>query len=133
MAAHLDHVTVPVYTMTIVAIWSVDPARSSSALLTIYVSCQQILSPVHVHIQPNNSGLSSCLRCSDASGLSGVMLYSHSTNYGMLGINNDTGAIDLSSPDSISYSVSTSPCIYHTEDLHHLTSHHHHLHHFRCS
>eukprot|EP00731_Ephydatia_muelleri_P015795 Em0009g219a len=46
------------------------------------------------------------LSCSDAdSGLSEVMLYSHSTNYGLLGISNDTGAINLSSPDSISYSV----------------------------
>eukprot|EP00731_Ephydatia_muelleri_P015798 Em0009g222a len=36
VAAHLDHDTVPVYTMTVVAIRSVDPARSSSALLTIY-------------------------------------------------------------------------------------------------
>eukprot|EP00731_Ephydatia_muelleri_P015774 Em0009g198a len=37
VAAHLDHDTVSFYTMTVVAIWSVDPARNSSALLTIYV------------------------------------------------------------------------------------------------
>ena len=37
VAAHLDHDTVPVYTTTVVAIRSVDPARNSSTLLTIYV------------------------------------------------------------------------------------------------
>ena len=37
VAAHLDHDSVPVYTMTVVAIQSVYPARNRSALLTICV------------------------------------------------------------------------------------------------
>ena len=45
MAAHLDHDTVPIYTMTVVAIRSVDPARNSSALLTIYVRADNIYRP----------------------------------------------------------------------------------------
>ena len=108
VAAHLDHDTVPVYTMT-VAIRSVDPARSSSALLTINVravnkyrpQCMFIFNPT---IQDTTAVGSTVLQlsCSDAdSGLSGVMLQSHSTNYGLLGMSNDTGAINLSSPDSI--------------------------------
>ena len=114
VAAHLDHDTVPVYTMTVVAIWSVDPARNSSALLTIYVravnkyrpQCMSIFNPT---IQDTTAVGSTVLQlsCSDGdSGINGAIVYSLSMNYGVLGINNDTGAIYISSPlDSISYSV----------------------------
>eukprot|EP00731_Ephydatia_muelleri_P033956 Em0042g35a len=114
VAAHLDHDTVPVYTMTVVAIWSVDPARNSSALLTIYVravnkyrpQCMSIFNPTILDTTDVGSTVLQ-LSCSDAdSGINGAIVYSLSMNYGVLGINNDTGAIYISSPlDSISYSV----------------------------
>ena len=61
VAAHLDHDTVSFYTMTVVAIWSVDPARNSSALLTIYVravnkyrpQCMSIFNPAVAHLIPS--------------------------------------------------------------------------------
>ena len=114
VAAHLDHETVPVYTMTVVAIRSVDPARNSSALLTIYVravnkyrpQCMSIFNPTILDTTAVGSTVLQ-LSCSDAdSGINGAIVYSLSMNYGLLGINNDTGAIYISSPlDSISYSV----------------------------
>ena len=114
VAAHLDHDTVPVYTMTVVAIRSVDPARNSSALLTIYVravnkyrpQCMSIFNPTILDSAAVGSTVLQ-LSCSDGdSGLNGAIVYSLSMNYGVLGINNDTEAIYISSPlDSISYSV----------------------------
>eukprot|EP00731_Ephydatia_muelleri_P015768 Em0009g192a len=114
VAAHLDHDTVPVYTMTVVAIWSVDPARNSSALLTIYVravnkyrpQCMSIFNPTILDTTAVGSIVLQ-LSCSDGdTGINGAIVFSLSMNYGVLGINNDTGAIYVSSPlDSISYSV----------------------------
>ena len=114
VAAHLDHDTVPVYTMTVVAIWSMDPARNSSALLTIYVravnkyrpQCMSIFNPAILDSAAVGSTVLQ-LRCSNADPrINGAIVYSLSMNYGVLGINNDTGAIYISSPlDSISYSV----------------------------
>ena len=114
VAAHLDHDTVPVYTMTVVAIRSVDPARNSSALLTIYVravnkyrpQCMSIFNPIILDTTDVGSTVLQ-LSCFDADpGINGAIVYSLSMNCGVLGINNDTGAIYVSSPlDSISYSV----------------------------
>eukprot|EP00731_Ephydatia_muelleri_P015910 Em0009g334a len=114
VAAHLDHDTVPVYTMTVVAIRSVYPARNSSALLTIYVravkkyrpQCMSIFNPAILNTTTVGSTVLQ-LSCSDTDpGINGIMVFSLSMNYGVLGINNDTGAIYISSPlDSISHSV----------------------------
>ena len=114
VAAHLDHDTVPVYNMTVVAIRSVDPARNSSALLTIYVravnkyrpQCMSIFNPTILDTTAVGSTVLQ-LSCSDAdTGINGAIVYSLSMNYEVLGINNDTGAIYISNPlDSISYSV----------------------------
>eukprot|EP00731_Ephydatia_muelleri_P015784 Em0009g208a len=114
VAAHLDHDTVSVYTTTVVAIQSVNPARNSSALLTIYVravnkyrpQCMSIFNPTILNTTAVGSTVLQ-LSCSDAdSGLNGAIVYSLSMNYGVLGVNAITGAIYISSPlDSISYSV----------------------------
>ncbi|KAL5481375.1 hypothetical protein EMCRGX_G021514 [Ephydatia muelleri] len=71
VAAHLDHDTVSFYTMTVVAIWSVDPARNSSALLTIYVravnkyrpQCMSIFNPAVAHLIPSATVSSTSLCC----------------------------------------------------------------------
>eukprot|EP00731_Ephydatia_muelleri_P015901 Em0009g325a len=114
VAAHLDHDTVPVYTMTVVAMRSVYPARNSSALLTIYVravnkyrpKCMSIFNPTILDSAAVGSTVLQ-LSCSDAdTGINGAIVCSLSMNYGVLGVNTITGAIYISSLlDSISYSV----------------------------
>ena len=114
VAAHLDHDTVSIYTMIVVAIRSMYPARKSSALLTIYVravnkyrpQCMSIFNPTILNTTAVGSTVMQ-LSCFDADpGINGAIVYSLSMNYGVLGINNDNGAIYISSRlDSISHSV----------------------------
>ena len=117
VAAHLNQETVPVYTMTVVAteVRSMRQAKNSSALLTIYVRgannnaplCAMSMStatiPDTLPIGRNVLQVS----CSDAdSGQDAVIVYSLSMNYGVLGIDSNTGTIYLSSPlNSTSYNV----------------------------
>ena len=89
-------------------------SKEQLSLLTIYVravnkycpQCMSIFNPTILNTTAVGSTVLQ-LRCSDAdSGLNGAIVYSLSINYGVLGVNNDTGAIYISSPlDSISYSV----------------------------
>ena len=108
VAAHLDQATIPVYTMTVVAteVQSVGQAKTSSALLTIFISDvndapQCTMSTLIATILDTLAVGSTMLQlsCSDADfGLNGVIVYSLSMTYGVLGINNDTGRIYLSRP-----------------------------------
>ena len=108
VAAHLDHDTVPLYTMTVVAIRSAGPARNSSALLTIYVrdvnshAPQCSLSTLNTTVIPRDlplNGLVLQMNCSDRDrSLNGQIVYSLSDGgLGVLGINT-SGAIYLVGP-----------------------------------
>ncbi|KAL5481534.1 hypothetical protein EMCRGX_G021718 [Ephydatia muelleri] len=105
VAAHLDHDTVPLYTMTVVAIRSAGPARNSSALLTIYVrdvnshAPQCSPSTLNTTVIPRDlplNGLVLQMNCSDRDrSLNGQIVYSLSDGgLGVLGINT-SGAIYL--------------------------------------
>ena len=109
VAAHLDYMTVPIYTMTVVAteVRSVGQAKTSSALLTIFIrdinnNAPQCTMSTFTATIPDTLAVGRTvlqLSCSDAdSGLNGAIVYSLSMTYGVLGINNDTGRIYLSSP-----------------------------------
>ena len=109
VAAHLDQETIPVYTMTVVAteVRSVGQAKTSSALLTIFIrdvndNAPQCTMSTFIATILDTLAVGSTvlqLSCSDVDfGLNGVIVYSLSMTYGVLGINNDTGRIYLSSP-----------------------------------
>ena len=109
VATHLSQETVAVYTMTVVAteVRSVGQAKNSSALLTIYVrdannnAPQCAMSMFTATITDTLPVGSTVLQvsCSDAdSRQDAVIVYSLSMNYGVLGINSNTGTIYLSSP-----------------------------------
>ena len=109
VAAQLDQETIPVYTMTVVAteVQSVGQAKTSSALLTIFIrdvndNAPQCTMSTFIATIPDTLAVGSTvlqLSCSDVdSGLNGAIVYSLSMTYGVLGINNDTGRIYLSRP-----------------------------------
>ena len=109
VAAHLDQETIPVYNMTVVAteVRSVGQAKTSSALLTIFIrdvnnNAPQCTMSTFTAIISDTLAVGSTvlqLSCSDVDfGLNGAIVYSLSMTYGVLGINNDTGRIYLSRP-----------------------------------